>query len=346
MRFRGWSRLSAIVALLLPLVSSPAPAQQPDLKVLRRFAVGGEGGWDYLTVDTAKNRLFVSRGTHVMVVGLDSGTVLGDIPNTNGVHGIALAYDLGKGFTSNGRDSTVTIFDLATLAVQGTVNVGGANPDAITYDPATRRVFTMNGRSGTASAIDAATGRLIGTVALGGRPEEVVADGHGRLFINLEDSSRIVEVDARRLTVGKRWSILPCEGPSGLAMDRAHQRLFSVCDGHMAVSDAGRGRVVADVPIGHGPDGAAFDASTGDAYASCGGDSVLSIVHEAAPGRFAAAGGVVTQRGARTIALDERTHRLYLPAAQFEAAPAPQPGQPRQRPRMVPGSFVILEVGK
>ena len=318
------------------------PVQAQGYAVARRFAVSGEGGWDYLAVDTTAHRLYVSRSTHVMVLNTDDGTQVGDITGTAGVHGVAIARDLGRGFTSNGRDSSVTIFDLATLATVGRVAVGGANPDAILYEPGSHRVFTMNARSGTATAIDGASGTVAGMVTLGGRPEFAVADDRGHVFVNLEDSSAVVEFDARTLQVVKHWSILPCEEPSGLALDRVHRRLFSVCgNGQMAVSDADAGRVVATLPIGRGVDGAAFDPATQNAFASCGADGVMTVVHETSPGQFAVIATVPTQRGARTITLDERTHRLYLSTASFG-----EPAAGQRRPPMIPGSFVVLEVAR
>lgn len=314
--------------------------------VVGRITIGGEGGWDYLTVDAAARRLYVSHATHVQVVDLGRDSVVGDIPNTPGVHGIAVAAELGRGFISSGRDSTVTIFDLRTLTTLSRVNVGARNPDAIVYDAVTRRVFTMNGGSANATALDAANGTVLGTVALGGRPEFAVADGRGKIFVNLEDSSAVVSFDARSLAVAARWSILPCDGPSGLAMDREHRRLFSVCNHTMAISDADAGRVVATEPIGTGVDGVAFDPGTQTAFSSNGGDSSVTAVHEDTPDRYSVVQTIPTRRGARTIAVDERTHRLYLPTAEFGPAPAPTAAQPRPRPTIVPGSFLVLVLGR
>jgi DNA-binding beta-propeller fold protein YncE len=333
-------RLAPFAALLI--AAAPALAQSPSYHVARQITIGGEGGWDYLTVDAAARRLYISHATHVQVVDLAHDSVIGDIPNTPGVHGIAVAADLGKGFISSGRDSSVTIFDLTTLAPTGRLNVGGRNPDAIVYDAVTRRVFTMNAGSGTATAIDATNGTVLGMVTLGGRPEFAVADGRGRIFVNLEDSSAVVSFDARTLQLGTHWSILPCEGPSGLAMDRQHRRLFSVCNGTMAISDADAGRVVTTVPIGTGVDGVMFDPGTLTAFSSNGGDSSVTAVHEDAPDRYSVVQTIPTKRGARTIAIDERSHRLYLPTAEFGPPPPPTAAQPRPRPTIVPGSFMVL----
>jgi DNA-binding beta-propeller fold protein YncE len=338
--------LSLVAALLAPAALA-AQGGAASYHVVKRLAVGGDGGWDYLTVDTTTNRLFVSRGTHVMVVDLRTDSVVGDIPNTNGVHGIAVVPALGRAFTSNGRDSTVTIVDSHTLAVIGTVKVTGANPDAIMYEPTTRRIFTFNGRSGNATAIDAATGRVVGTVPLGGKPEEAVADGTGRVLVNIEDRSEIVAFDARSLAVQATWPLAPCESPSGLAIDRAHARLFAGCDNRlMAVVDANTGRVVATLPIGDGVDGNGFDPATQLAFASTGGDGMLTVVHEDSPDTFTVVANVPTQRGARTMTIDERTHAVYTVSARFAPAPAPTPATPHPRPPIVPGSFTILAIGR
>jgi DNA-binding beta-propeller fold protein YncE len=330
-------------AIVLLAAAAPLAAQAPPpYHVVKTIAIGGEGGWDYLIADGAAHRLYVSHGTRVEVVDLARDTAMGFIPNTPGVHGIAIAADVGRGFTSNGRDSTATIFDLRTLATIGTVNVGARNPDAIIYDPVSRRVFTMNGGSGNATAIDAATGTVAGTVALNGRPEFAVSDGRGRIYVNLEDSSAIVAFNARTLAVEGRWPLAPCEGPSGLAMDREHRRLFSVCSNKlMAVMNADDGRVIITLPIGQGVDASAFDPSTALAFASCG-EGVLTVVHQDDPDHYTVVGNVPTQRGSRTMALDVTTRRVYLSTAQFGPPPAPTPERPRPRPSVVPGSFGVL----
>jgi len=331
-------------ALALLAAAAPLAAQAPQpYHVAKQIALGGEGGWDYLAIDTVARRLYVSHGTRVEVVDLRGDTVVGFVPNTPGVHGIAIANELGRGFTSNGRDSTVTIFDLKTLAALGTVNVGARNPDAILYEPASRRVFTMNGGSGNATAIDAATGTVAGMVALNGRPEFGVADGRGMIYVNLEDSSAIVAVNARTLQVEARWPLSPCEGPSGLAMDRVHRRLFAGCSNRlMAVVDADKGRVITLLPIGQGVDANRFDPGTAFAFASCGRDSVLTVVHEDDPDHFTVVANVPTRPGARTMEVDLTTHRVFLSTAQFGPAPAPTPERPRPRPSIVPGSFMVL----
>jgi DNA-binding beta-propeller fold protein YncE len=335
------------ITLLLAVLASGADTAPPapGYKVLEALKLGGDGGWDYLTVDAESRRVFVSRGTHVMVVDADTGKLVGDIPDTPGVHGIAIAADLGRGFTSNGRADSVTIFDLATLAPRGQVKTG-ANPDAILYDKASGRVFAFNGRSADATAIDAAKGTVAGTIALGGKPEAAVADGRGGIYVNVEDTSEIVSFDARTLQVRSRWPLKPCEEPSGLALDAAHGRLFSVCGNRlMAVVDTGSGRVIATLPIGSGVDGAAFDAERALAFAS-NGEGTLTVVHEDSPDAFRVVENVPTQPGARTLTLDPKTHRLFLSAAQLGPRPSPTAEVPRPRPSVVPGSFVILVMGK
>ena len=311
-------------------------------KVVTQYKVGGEGGWDILTVDPDAHRLYYGRGTRMQVLDLETGKVIGEIPDTPGIHGVALAPGLGRGFTSNGRDSSVTIFDLKTLAVLGRVHVDGRNPDAILYEPVTKRIFVFNAGSQSATAIDAASGTVVGTVALDGRPEFAVADGHGKVFVNLEDSSAVAGFDARTLKVESRWPLVGGEGPSGIALDRAHHRLFSVCGNEkMVVLDSGSGKVVATLPIGKGADGAEFDPGTGLAF-SPNGEGTLTVIHEDSADKFSVVGTVTTQRGARTMALDPKTHRLYLAAASYGEAPAPTADRPHPRPPMLPDSFVIL----
>src|ERR1051325_9858406 len=250
--------------------------------LLKRIEVGGEGGWDYLTVDSAARRLYVSHATRVVVIDVDKGSVVGEIPDTKGVHGIAIAPELGRGFTSNGAAATATIFDLKTLNVLGQVKTG-TNPDAIIYDPASRRVFAFNGRSNDATAIDAASGNVAGTLAVGGKPEFAVADGKGMVYVNIEDKSEIVAIDSNKLTVKARWPLAPGEEPSGLAMDRKARRLFAVCSNKkMIVMNADDGHVVADLPTGGGTDAAAFDPETNLAFSS-NGEGTLTVVREDSP---------------------------------------------------------------
>ncbi len=344
------SWLYALIALTVAGMSaSVARSAQPEgsgYHIIKKYPIGGEGFWDYLKMDSAARRLYISRGTHVIVFDPDAGKVVGDIPNTEGVHGVALAPELGRGFTSNGRASTVTIFDLKTLKEIGQVPTTGQNPDAIIYDPASRRVFTFNGRSGNSTAIDAAAGTVAGTIDLGGRPEFAASDGKGKVYANLEDKSMVVAIDSKQLKVESRWPLAPCESPSGMAIDREHRRLFIGCHNQlMAVMDADSGRVLATLPIGRGVDANRFDPETQLAFSS-NGDGTLTVVHEDSPEKFTVVDNVPTQRGARTMALDAKTHNIYLVTAEFGPAPPPTPGQRFQRPTIVPNSFLLLVVGK
>ncbi len=329
-------------ASILIAATAAAQAAPGGYHLARTITLGGEGGWDYLTVDPAAHRLYVSHATRVQVIDTDANAVVGEIPGTEGVHGIALAPELGRGFTSNGRAGTVTVFDIKTLAVLDTVKVTGENPDAIAYEPTTRRVFTFNGRSSNATAIDAATAKVVGTLPLGGKPEFAVADGKGRMYVNIEDKGALVAFDARALTVTANWPLAPCEEPSGLAIDREHRRLFAGCGNKlMAVVDGDSGRVLATLPIGAGVDADAFDPATGYAFASTG-EGTLAVVHEDSPEKFTLVGNVPTKRGARTMALDPATHRIYLATAQFGPPPSPTPERPRPRPSILAGTFEVL----
>ena len=338
--------LLMIVLFVSLLITTAAFAGPSGYHVAKTYKLGGEGGWDYLTVDSKARRVYISRGTHVMVVDADTGAVTGDIPNTNGVHGIAIASEFDKGFISDGRDGTITIFDLKTLKVLGTATAG-KNPDAIIYDPVSKRVFSFNGTSKDATAVDAKSGNVAGTIALGGKPEAAVSDGRGHIFVNIEDTSEIVQFDANKLSIENRWKIAPGDGPSGLAMDQKTRRLFSVCGNKMmVVVNADNGQVVGTVPIGQGSDGAAFDPETGFALSTNGGDGTLTVVHEDSPSKFSVVENVPTLRRARTIALDAKTHQVYTITAEFGQAPAPTTEQPRPRAPMVPGSFTLLVLSR
>lgn len=326
---------------------APAKAAKSSYHVSKELPLGGEGGWDYLTVDAAARRVYVSHATKVVVVDADSGKAVGEVANLSGVHGIALAPDLGRGFISNGRTSMVTIFDLKTLATLGEVKSSGENPDAILYDPPSGRVFAFNGRSGNATVIEGKTGTVAGTIALGGKPEFAVTDLKGTLFVNIEDTSEIVAINVKDMKVKARWPLKPCEEPSGLAFDRKHGRLFAGCSNKMvAVVDSGSGKVVTTVPIGPGVDANAFDPETGLAFSSNGGDGTVTVIHEDSPDKFTVVENVATRKGARTMALDEKTHNLFLPTAQFGPPPAPTAEQPRPRPVIQPGTFAVLVVSR
>jgi DNA-binding beta-propeller fold protein YncE len=338
---RFWS------GFLLALLSCPLLfAADPGLHVIKTYTLGGEGGWDYLTIDPDSRHLFISRATHVIVIDADSGKPVGDIPDTPGVHGIALAPELGRGFVSNGREDTVSIFDLATLKLINKVKDVGENPDAILYDAATKRVFTFNGRSHDSTAIDAATGNIVGKIPLGGKPEFAVSTGAGEVFVNLEDKGELLSLDPQGLKVRSTWPLAPCEEPSGLAMNVKNRRLFAGCDNKlMAVVNADTGKVITTLAIGAGVDANRFDPDTNLAFASCG-EGVLTVVSEDSPDKFSVVQTVATERGARTMELDPKTHQIFLVTAKFGPPPAATADQPRPRPTILPDSFVVLVVGR
>ena len=318
-----------------------AYAAEPAYHLIKKLPLGCEGGWDYLTVDSAARRLYISRGTHVMVVDIDTDKLAGDIPNTPGVHGIAVAQELNRGFISNGRANSSTIFDLKTLKVLGQVKTG-ENPDAILFDPASKRVFTFNGRSKDATVFNASSGEVLGTIALGGKPEFATADGKGKVYVNIEDKNEVAEIDSIKLTVLKRHSLKPCEEPTGMTIDPERHRVFSGCRNKiMAVMDTDTGSVIATVPIDAGVDANVFDPETELAFSS-NGEGTLTVVRESSAGKFEVVATVPTQRGSRTMALDLKTHKLYLPAADFSPAPVPTPKEPKPRPAMIKNSFSVL----
>ena len=333
--------MKAFIVFCSLLVGTISYAADPGYHVIKKLQLGGEGGWDCLTVDSAARRLYISRSTHVMVVDIDTDKVVGDIADTPGVHGIAIAPELNRGFTSNGRANAVTMFDLKTLKVLGHVKTG-ENPDAILHDPASQRVFTFNGRSKDATVLEAASGEVAGTIALGGKPELAEADGKGKVYVNIEDTNEVVEIDSRKLSLTKRYSLNPCKEPTGMGLDAEHHRVYSGCHNKvMAVLDTEIGRVIATVPIGEGVDGNGFDPKTGLAF-SANGDGTLTVVRESSPGTYEGVETVTTQRGSRTMAIDPKTHNIYLPAAQF----SPQTEGSRSRPTMIKDSFTVLVVGK
>ncbi len=311
---------AAIALLILQGPSGSACAQGRLPRVIDSIAVGGTGGWDYATCDSDARRLYVSHASRVEVINLDAMRPEGAIPNTPGVHGIAAAAPFGRGFTSNGSNATVTVFDLKSLSTQATIEVTGKKPDAILFEPVTGRVFTFNGGSENCTAIDAASLNVVGTLRLGGSPESAVADGKGKVFVNIEDRDEVVCFDASGLVVLSRWPIAPCGTPTGLSMDRTNRRLFVGGRNQvLAVMDADRGAVIATFPIGKGVDGTAFDPGTSRIYAS-NKDGTLDVFREDSPDGFTSLGRITTVQGGKTMALDPKTHRLYIPAAHDRSA--------------------------
>lgn len=330
------------LALLLAPAASHAAAPVPVPRLLSSLRLGGAGGWDYLSFDAARRHLFVSRGDRVLVIDVDRGKQIGTLADTPGVHGIAIAADLQRGFTSNGRGASVTAFDLRTFEPVATITGTGENPDAIVYDSPSQHVLTFNGRSHSASVIDPARDAVIATIALPGKPEFAVSDGAGHIYDNIEDKSELVEIDTAANTVLHVWPLAPCESPSGLAIDVAHHRLFSVCDNRlMVVTDARDGHQVARVPIGDGPDGVVFDAAQSMIYSANGGSGTITAIHQDDADHYRVRATLATQVSARTLTLDPKLHRLYLSAARFGSA-----RQPDGRHTIVPGSFAILTVGQ
>jgi len=325
-------RLCVSLALLLGAFLAAA-SPESGYKIIKKFPVPGDGGWDYLTVDPQARRLYVSHGTEVNVLNVDTGEVVGKIPDTKGVHGIVIPPGSDRGYTTNGQANTSTMFDVKTLKVLGEVKTG-KKPDAVLYDPATKRVFTFNGDGESATAIDAATGEVAGTVELGGGPEAGVADRKGNVFVNLEEKAEVVKFDSRKLTVTAHWPLAPCKTAVGMAMDRKNGRLFVGCRSKvMAVVDAETGKVITTLPIGGGVDGTVFDRSSGLIFNS-NGEGNVTVIHQDSPDTYSVVETVQTQPGAKTIALDPKTHQLYLSVAE------------REGKTIKPGTFTILVLGK
>jgi DNA-binding beta-propeller fold protein YncE len=329
---------------LLMLVAGIAFGQKnSQYEVVRKIPVGGEGGWDYMTVDD-NSRLFISHGTEVDVVDATTGNKLGVIPDTKGVHGIALAPEFGKGFISNGRDSSVTVFDLKTLATITKVPVTGKNPDAILYDAFSKRVFAFNGRTQNVTVINASDNKVVGTIPVDGKPEFAATNLNGKVYVNIEDKNKISVINSSTLKVEQNWPISPGEGASGLAMDISKHYLFTVCDNKMMVIlNAETGKVITTVPIGEGPDAAAFDPILKRAYSS-NGEGTLTVVQEDEQGGFKVLDNVKTMKGARTMGVDLKTHHVFLPAAEFGEKPQATADNPHPRPSIKSGTFVIVEV--
>lgn len=326
---------------ILASVTLPARASDsPPYTVTERVRLGGVGGWDYLTMDTGRHRLFITRGDRVDVLDVRSGKLVGSVGGIVGAHGVALAPDLKRGFVSNGKGNAITEFDYDTLAVLRTAPVPGLNPDAIVYDAATGHLYTFNGKSADVTVFDAKTLTLAAKFPVPGKPEFARADASGHLYVNIETSpGMLVRINTAKMAVDATWTLEGCMSPTGLALDGAHQRLFSVCDdGVMAVTDASTGRAVARVSIGTGPDAAEFDPERGLVFSSNGADGTLTVVREDSPDRYTVLAQVPTQKGARTMAFDPESRRIYLVTADFEPAPAGS----KSRPAAVPESFTLL----
>ncbi len=349
MRFRSLLHHSATALALAGSItcasSFAAEASDGPYKVQAQWKIGGEGGWDYLSVDPSTHLLYVSRGPRVLIVDTSTGKQVGEITGLKGVHGIAFDTAGKFGYISDGGSNTVNVFDRATHQITQSI-AAGTNPDGILFEPVTKTVWAFNGRSKNATVIDSAKNTVVATIPLPGKPEFPAADGTGTVFVNIEDTNQMVRLDAKTLQATATWSLKPCDSPSGLAMDTEHRRLFSVCDGKkMVVVNADTGTVVATPEIGDGPDAAGFDAAHQLAFSS-NGEGSLTVVHEDSPDKYSVVQTLTTQRGARTMAFDASSGKVYLVTAQFGPRPAATPDNPRPRPAIVPDSFVVLEVGR
>ena len=336
--------MSASLLLVAALLGQAEPLAAADYAVSRRFALGGTGGWDGLTVDPPNHRLYIARNDRVLVVDTDSGKLVGTLPGMNGVHGVALAPNWDRGFVSNGRGNSVTEFVLSTLKPVREIPLQGQNPDALVYDPRTRHVFVFNGRSHDANVLNL-RGKVLATIALPGKPEFAVVNEHGVVFVNIEDTAQLVRIHTADAQVTATWKLQDCAEPTGLALDTRHHRLFSVCQNErMVVTDALDGHHVASVPIGKGPDGVEFDRERGLAFSANGASGTLTIVHQDDADHYSVVANVPTQSSARTLALDPKSHRVYTVAAELAPAPAPTAAEPQPRRNVVDGSFNVLVV--
>lgn len=341
-----YSSVFALPLLCLGSLALAQAAQAPHYRIVKQVPLPGDEGWDYLTFEQGGHRLFIAHGSRVLVVDTDKLTLAGEVDDAPGSHGIALAPDLGRGYVSAGRANAIVVFDLKTLARLKEIRTTGEGPDAIVYDPATHRVFSFNGHGRNVTAVDTATDTVVGTIPLDGKPEFAATDGRGRLYVNLEDKSSLAVIDPRKLAVTAVFPISGCEEPSGLALDAARERLFPGCHNQvMAVVDGRSGHVLGTAPIGPGIDAAAYDPGTGLAFASCGGGGgSLSVIRPSRAGIAQVEESVPTQRGARTMALDEHTHRIFTVTANFGPPPPPTAERPHPRPSIVPGTFRVLVI--
>lgn len=333
------------LAALCALTATPA-LLHAQYRIVTTYPVGGDGSWDYVVPDPPNHRVFIGRQSRVMVVDETNGKLLGEVADIHGAHGTAIAEKSGHGFATSGNDSSIVMFDLKTFKVLGRVHAA-EDADAILYDPASDRVFSLNGDAHSSTVVDPKTGKVVTNIALGGKPEYGVSAGDGMVYANLTDVSEVVEIDARKLTVVRRWSTAPCKQPVAMAIDKAHRRLFSGCrSGVMAVSDIAAGKVVTTLPIGTGTDGAAYDATSGDAFAS-NADGTLTIIHQDSPDAYHVAQTLQTAPGARNMGLDPVTHRAFVVSAKMGPAPAEATAaNPRRRPQVISGSFVVMVIAR
>jgi YVTN family beta-propeller protein len=330
------------ILLFALFAASSLPAQ--SYEITHTYTLGGDGGWDYVIPDAVNHRLFVARQNRVSVIDMNNGRLITEIPGINGAHGVALVSDIGRGFATSGDDSSIVMFDAVSYKTQIRIRAG-EDADAIIYDPASKHVFSFNGDANTSTVVDPRRNTVITNIKLGGKPETGLSSKDGKVYVNLVDSSQIVEIDTKTNSVARRWSTAPCKNPVSMAIDVAHQRLFSGCrSGVMAISDYAKGTVVATVPIGHGVDGAGWDPIRRDAFAS-NVDGTLTVIHQDSPNKYHVVENVQTGARARNMGIDPKTHRIYLATAKFGEAPAESTAtNPRRRPPMIPGTFSIIVV--
>jgi len=333
------------IALMLFFGAAHAETNQANIQfqVTQRYPLSGTDHWDYVAYDAVRQHLFISRDSHVQVIDTQTGKLFGEIANTNGVHGFAFVQDRKLGFITNGRANTIAVVNLDTLKLVDTINAGGSGPDGILYVPQLQRIYVSNSHDDSVSAIDVATRKLVATIPVGGKPEALAADNTGRVFVNVEDKGEIVALDSKSNSVLAHWPIAPCEEPTGLAIDAASERLFTVCaNQRMMVIDANSGRHVAELPIGEHPDAAAFDPVLKTAFSSNGQDGTLTVVHEDDAEHFTVLQNLQTQAGAKTMALDDTTHSVYLVSSKFSPAKPASADHPHPRQEIIPGTFEVL----
>ena len=339
----NWHYNGIHLKLHIALLLSLALTASAEHTLLKPIPVPSDGGFDYLTVDSTNRRLYVSHGSQVEVIDIDTSAIVGKIEKTEGVHGIAVAPQFNRGFTSNGAKDAVTIFDLKTLATLSTVNVG-QNPDAIIYDPSSKRVFTFNAGTINTTAIDAATGKVAGSLMLGGKPEGAVADGKGTIFVNIEDKNEVIAFDAKRLEILAHWPLTGCVDAVSMAFDEKNHRLFVGCRSRiLIVVDSKNGHKLTTLPIGDRVDASAFDPATKLLYAS-NGDGTVTVIKQESANKYSVVETIKTLPGAKTMAYDAKFRRLYLSAAEYGPVPAAAPGQKRARAAVLPGTFKVLVV--
>jgi DNA-binding beta-propeller fold protein YncE len=356
----GASVLAFGLWILSPGVFHAAP-QASGYRVLRTIRLGGEGNWDYVTVDADAQRVYIPRGTHVMVVDEESGKLVADIPGMNELHGVAVVPEFNRGFVTGNKsetEGTIYIFDLKTLKVTSSLKSNSIDTDSLMYDPGTKRVFVNNGDGMSLTVVDAATEKVVGGMPFNASPEAAVADGKGSIFQDLEDKGQVMEYDSKTLAVKNKWSAAPCTTPVGLAMDKATRRLYISCRGKgptapgvLVVMNADNGKVVTSAPIAIGVDGAVFDPGTGNVYAPCrdsgdGKTGVTKIFHADSPDKISLVADVKTIYGARTISLDPKTHHVFLIGTEQNDPVPPTAKNPNPRPKPVPSTFALLEIGK